>query len=480
MRKAGLIIFFLLSSIIFCAQKIIIGTELPYGEKAEIRNQLINIDTNFQFGKRFHIKKFNEKSVGSLPILFCEYFNKKNWIIGIRSSYFWVAYDIMPELSLNVNNSYVFSTFTQRGLTYRLYFGKEFFSYRRFHPFICAGATRYQFLRQKFQSKNADKYDYNRYEKWMEKNLSSINVFYLGLGISKSHVSIAVHFDRTLIPINYLVRSYNNTTYCSIKYNFFSAHSSKRIPLPKANIETNIFEQAFVPASSIGLTTELPLYAGLELERDTVTGFNTSGVDFTIKNHFSTFEGGWPGKDRFVVVQIRKKSKVKFFSPLFALYHEKSIRHSSNWYIRNSIGYRYFSMLYSDVVTEYSTESDFLSTTLDKVDIDEDKYSLRNTYSSLIQEHKIGYRFSEQGGPNYLSINAGVRMNWTIRHWNAFTARIKTILPTLIVGANYKIKRLSLGINLEHSIFSPDKNGYYRYFYCLNSQVNYDIYRSRK
>lgn len=482
MKKiATIILLFLISKQIF-QQQLVFGGEYSLLNSVKISNDVINIDTNYYYGNQFYMTGFKSDVKASAPALYLEYFQKNGWIIGLRESYSEIRYkqeDIQPSGALpNIAKP---SEFVQRHLSTRLYCGREFFSNKLLQPFVFAGITRYHYYYNKFDNISSISlaYNYSNYENWLKKTFSSVNTLSLGFGINFRHLGISFYHDRTLIPLNSLIHSYTNTSYCTLKYNVLSYQASKKIPLTKSNTGTKVTEQAYVAPATLGISFERPIDGGLEIAKDTVTGYNVSDVEYSFNND-ATFEDGYFYYG-FVMVEVRKKAKQTSLSPTLSVYYEKSIRQSRRWFVRNAISYRFFHLKYEGAVKVFdNTYYLFLSNNPANVDLFEERLSLVNEYSSITQEHKIGYRLIRGNKPNYFTLNAGIRINWTIRHWNSFTSEVRRILPMICAGITYKINRFSLGVIGERTIYAPDRNGYYRYFYGINGQINFDIYRIKQ
>ena len=482
MKKNSIIVLFIFISNYVFQQKIIVGGEMPFVNAIKIENDVINIDTSYYNGNQFYITNLKKDPETNGPALFTDYFHKTGWVFGARVSYSQIQYKSYGNGSY-ASNPHIAHPYLleQRFFSYRLYLGKEFLPTKLLHPYFLAGITRYNYFYHKFDDdaySATSAYNFSNYEAWLKKAFSNINTISIGGGINFRYLGISFYYDRTIAAVNSLIHSYSNASYCSVKYNLFSYQASRRIPFVKSNIGTAVSERAYVPPTIVGVSFERPIDGGFEIAKDTVTGFDMSDVEFDVDND-ATFEDG-SFDFGFAIVEIRKKAKMTSLSPTLTVYHEKSIRNSLNWFTRNAVSYRFFHMKYVGAVRNYDHNKLFLSNDPNIVDLGENRLSLINEYSTLTQEHEIGYRFIRGNKPNYFAINAGIRINWRIRHWNSFTAKVRMITPTISGGITYKINRFSFGLIGEHSIISPDNNGYYRYFYGINGQLNYDIYRARQ
>lgn len=462
---------------IISAQKLIIGTEVSLVNTIKIKNDVIDIDTNFYNGNKFYITELKLDSKIDGPALYAEYYQKSGWFAGLRSCYSSVKYTSYGNGSIYTNGFIVEpDELKQRYLSYRLYLGKQFLPNKTLHPYLFIGTTRYHYFYHKFYNKTSAtlSYNFDNYEKWLKNNFSSFNTISIGGGFSRGPLSIGFYHDQSFKALNSKIQSVSYSSYCTMKYNFVSFQTSKKIPLVKSVIETSLSERAFVAPTSWGLSIEHPISINLELAKDTVTGFNYDDGDWGLDDDACFVDGYIFGG--FTMVEVRKKPVFKF-SPTITLYREKSVNNSLHWFSRNAIGYRFFRMIFENQVTNYDTWQLFFNNNPDQADLSKNILNLKNEYSVIAQEHKIGYRFIRGSRPNYLTLHAGVRINWRVRHWNSFTSRLRLINPTMSAGVNYKINRFSFGINAEQTFLPPDKNRYYKKFYSINGQINFDFYR---
>ena len=476
MRKLFFTISLFLIHYFILSQRIVFGVEQYLVGKTEIKNDLIFEDTTNINGRVFRIEKFEdiETSAQSIipPPVYLEYFNKRGWFLNLRAHIFSF------NCSFNTSTSdYLYGRLEQNGLKYTLVLGKEFLSRKKAHPFFSAGVSKYNFFNQGFDGSN---YDFKKYNTWLKDNFSSFFNAALLLGVNLGPSGLFVRIDRNVVPINNKITSYTDI-YCGIKFNFLGITPTKRIPLPKSELETFIYEKAVIPKANIGVSFEQPLHGGLELAKDTVTAFYSAEVDLEKENISNTFDDAYVHVDEFFLIEIRKRGRLRVYSPTITLYCENTISKSKKWYLRNALSFRHLSLKYDNVVKEYLTsETHLLSNSLDKTDLYENIASLKNSYTSILEDHKIGYRFIREKSPNYITIEVGIRINWTLRHWNNFTAKVRDVLPGINAGVSYKIKRFSFGINAERSIVVPDKESYYNYFYSINSHMSFDLYRIKK
>jgi len=342
-------------------------------------------------------------------------------------------------------------------------------------PWVSVGFGNYRFTKHYFDNpvNGAIRYDFKNYVNWLNSNMRSVNVLSLGVGLKMKIYGIYAYYDQSYGSINQYMHSFSSSAYLVFKADILSKNIVRKIKTEREDLGSVTKRKAYVKPNAFGVSVEHPFSSGFEILKDSLTGFE---IEYGgLETPYSAGDGY--SYEGFLSVEIKERAKTKF-SPLLSLYYDRSIGKSNNWFIRHALAFRSYTFIYERAAKNYQDNFLlFLSTSKGIADASYNEIDVKNTYSMLINEHRIGYRFINSSKPNYFVLNAGLRMNWRLKHWNNFTSKVRFISPTVNVGLLYKTNKFSVGVTGEHSVISPDRNKYYKSFYSVGIQFNYDIQR---
>ncbi len=472
MRKA-LFLYLVFSFAFMKAQTVKLGLDWAFAPINNFKHDVINIDTNYYNGNFFYLKNIKPLAAWELPSIYTELSSKNKFFVGARFSYSTKRYQFDEDENYQFSNS---DYYENTAIYTRLYVGKEFLVNKLVQPWLSIGFGNYRYTNHYFdnQTDASLKYDFRNYVDWLNVNLKSVNVLSFGAGLKMKIYGFYAYHDRTFAPINQYMHSFTSTSYLVLKVDLLGKNIAKKIPIETEDFSSLTKKRAYVKPNAFGFSLEHPFSGGFNLAKDTVTGFE---IAYGVMKEPESIENGY-AFDGFLSVEVEKKAKMKF-SPQVSMYYERSIKESNNWFIRHALSFRAYKFIYERAAKNYqpSVWLYLNDESTGTPDLSYNELDIKNNYAMIANEHKIGYRFISSSKPNYFVLNAGLRMNWRLKHWNNFTSKVRFINPTASVGLMYKSNKFSIGVNAEHSIISPDKNKYYKNFYSLGVQLNYDIQR---